>query len=244
MIYTKRVKEHQSAKRKVLKTWQGNLQGFPCFLVANGPSLDDVKDIHLIDNYFSIGINRPFKKDDFDPTILMWQDIELWRDAHEKIRTMKAIKFCRDVADFANIAYHFKLVGGPFALPTNPAVLYGSGSSGPLAFELARCLKCKHIVLLGYDCCYRGEKTDFYGKNKHHSSYTLKNCKKGLKWMKGWSEKPSCRIINCSTNEYFQERFSLEEAIEIVKRECPDGMGEHKNRDFFIEKIFSKASEK
>ena len=231
-IYIRRAKTRNLEERKLIREWQGALQGFPAFLIGNGPSLSEVKDIHRLDGYFTIGINRPFLKDGFDPTILLWQDIELWWQEKRKVKKLKAIKFARNVCDPEQVALHFKLRGGPFLLPKNPTVLYGSGASGPLAFQVAHTMGCDPIVLLGFDCKYQGKKTNFYGKNKDHKPHTLDKCTHGLKWIKGWDEKKKTSIINCSSINVFKETNTLSEALEIVQEKCGD-KGKAYTRKFF-----------
>ena len=55
--------------------WTNAFKKMPCFLIGNGPSLRKV-NTKLLENYFTIGINRCFLK--IDPSILIWQDLALW----------------------------------------------------------------------------------------------------------------------------------------------------------------------
>ena len=217
------------------------MKGIPCFLIGNGPSLEDVP-LHLVKDYFSIGVNRVYLRGKFDPTILFWQDVELWRTEKKFIRKMKAIKYARSVADPENLAYHFKLRAGPFLVPSSATILYGLGASGPLSFELALCLGCNPIVLLGFDCKYKNGKTDFYGKNKDHKAHTLTRCRMGLKWTKVWQEKGRVSIINCSDNDVYTDPVSLEKALDIIKRSAKDNLCEPCGRDFYKERLFARAN--
>jgi len=238
-IYKRRAKTRNLEERQIIRNWQGALQGFPAFLVGNGPSLDSVEDIHLLDGYFSIGINRPFRKDGFDPTILLWQDIELWKQEKKTLRKLKALKFCRNVCDPEQMAMHFKLRGGPFLLPKNPSVLYGSGATGPLAFQIAYTMGCDPIVLLGFDCKYKGKKTNFYGVNKDHKPHTLDKCMHGLRWIKGWHDREKVTTINCSAVNVYKEQKTLPEALDIVQKTCGD-KGKAYNRKFFLKVLVPK----
>jgi len=196
--------------------WGNKLKGIPCFIIGNAPSLNKAP-INTLENYFTIGINRSFFK--IDTTILFWQDLALWLQEKKAIKKLKALKFCRSAAttkkreDF----YHWQLIGRKYKLTTNPANMYGRGSSGALAFQLAYALGCDPIVLVGMDC--RKDKktgiTDFYGNNAMHRSNTLPNCVNALKWIKDCGHGRT--LINCSKNKVFEERISVEEAIENFK---------------------------
>ena len=98
------------------------MKGIPCFIVGNGPSLDNVF-IHKLDDYFTIGVNRVFKKDNFDPTILLWQDIDLWMTERHEIIKLEAIKLSRNASDPRGIAYNFRTVPGEFKLATDLCTL-------------------------------------------------------------------------------------------------------------------------
>ncbi len=204
----KRIRSYKVGQRDSTKGWYNCLAGVPAFLIGNGPSLEPI-DLSILENYFTIGINRAFYK--IDPTILMWQDAELYWNHRAEVTRLKAIKYCRDVNDPKGRFYHFKIAGRDFKLPDNPSVLNGFGSTGPLAFQLAWSLGCNPIVLLGYDCCYKNGKTDYYGKNPSHKPHTLANCRKGLVWIK--SSGTNRDIINCSENEVFAQKHVLSDVV-------------------------------
>jgi len=193
--------------------WKDRLIDVPAFILGNAPSLNKV-DLGLLKNYFTIGINRIFKK--YDPTIIVWQDLALWIQHQKQVKKMKAIKYCRKGADSGK-CYHFNMHGRKSQLTDTPAILYGRGSSGPIAFQLAYSLGCNPVVLVGMDCRYNKKTgdTDFYGKNPMHRPHTLISCKEGLKWIKNAGGKKR-KIINCSKNKVFEERLTLEEAIESI----------------------------
>jgi len=197
-------------QRGSLRHWKDKLKGVPCFIVGNGPSLND-EDLSVLDPYFTLGINRSFLK--IDATVLMWQDIELWYTERKTVVQQQSVKVCRNLSDPQNRFYHFKLQPGGFQLADDPGTLHGSGSTGPLAVQFARALGCSQIILLGMDCKPRGNATDFYGKNSHHRPHTMANCKTGLKWI---YEKVTDRtLINCSEND-FAPRVSLLDALKQV----------------------------
>ncbi len=222
---------HSGVKREAsIRSWQNKLLNIPCFILGNGPSLTD-HPIHLLEDYFTIGINRAFKV--LDPTILLWQDVELFYTERYDLPKLKAIKYCRDISDPIRSFYHFKILGNEYRLPKTSCALFGHGSSGPLAFQLAYVLGCNPIIILGYDCCYRDTKTDFYGINRYHSKYTLDNCRIGLNWIK--NSNSGRQIINCSENTTLGRPEKLEKVIEKVKFLYPET-----GRDFFVNRIFNR----
>jgi len=195
--------------RNSIKGWGDQLKGVPAFVLGNSPALND-EDLSSLEPFVTIGLNRAFYK--IDPTILLWQDIELWFTERKKILRLNAIKVCRDTADPQNRFFHYRLRPGNFKLPESPNNLHGFGTTGPIGVQLAYALGCNPIVILGMDCVCRGHSTDFYGRNRHHKPHTLTNCRKGLKWIKK-EVAPKREIINCSAdNEYFKYT-PLEEVV-------------------------------
>jgi len=169
-------------QRYSTKYWTDRLVDVPAFIIGNAPSLNEC-NLSLLENYFTIGINRTFYK--IDPTILLWQDISLWNTEYQKLHNTQAIKVSRDVSDPRKIYYNFYLKGGPYKFDRNCShILYGRGSSGPLAVQLAVSMGCSPVVLVGMDCM-RGEngETDFYGENKHWTDTTQENCLRGLQFL-------------------------------------------------------------
>lgn len=197
-------------QRGNLSVWKDKLKDVPCFVIGNGPSLND-EDTSDLQNYFTIGINRSFLK--LDTTILMWQDIELWYTERKKIVKLQSLKVCSAQSDPQNRFFHFKLETGGFRMPIHPGILHGSGSTGPLAMQFAYALGCNPIVMLGMDCQPRGNATDFYGKNRHHKPHTMNNCKSGLKWIS--NNFKDRNLICCSENEFWP-RVPLVTAIKTI----------------------------
>lgn len=209
------------SKRKEIKypkDWGNSLKDIPCFIIGNGPSLEkqlSIKNISILEKLFTIGINRSFYK--IDTTILLWQDMALWYSERKQVVKQKSIKFCRKGADPQNKFFHFKLTGSEPKLIDSPEKLYGRGSSGVLAFELAYSLGCNPIILLGMDCCGDNNgKTNFYGKNPMHNKKTIPNCIKGLKWIKECNSQRE--IINCSNNNIFDSEKSLDNILNKIDK--------------------------
>jgi len=231
----KRLRHTAAKSRFVVNKWRHRLKGMPCFIVGNGPSLDKIF-IHKLDDYFTIGINRVFKKDNFDPTVLMWQDIDMWITERHTIMKLQAIKLARNVSDPRGISHTFRTVAGEFKLTTDLVTLYGSGATAPLAFQVAIYLDCDPIILVGCDCRYAGGKTNFYGINKFHKQHSMLNCKKGLIWMKRCQT--TSRVISCSDDDVFlpENKMTLEDAIEKYSKSYPG-----KGREYFVGKLFEKS---
>jgi hypothetical protein len=197
-------------QRGNLRHWKDKMQGVPCFVLGNAPSLND-EDVSELSSFFTIGINRSFLK--LDTTILMWQDIELWYTERKSVIKLQSLKVCPSQADPQNRFFHFKREPGGFKLPAHPGVLHGTGTTGPLAMQFAYSLGCDPIIMLGMDCKPRGNATDFYGKNRHHKPHTMTNCKVGLKWIKNNIKDRT--LICCSENDLWP-RTSLADAIKGI----------------------------
>ena len=92
--------------RNSIKGWGDQLKDVPAFVLGNSPALND-EDLSTLEPFVTIGLNRAFYK--IDPTILLWQDIELWFTERKKILRLNAIKVCRDTADPQNRFFHYRL---------------------------------------------------------------------------------------------------------------------------------------
>ena len=192
--------------------WAGRLKDVPCFILGNAPSINDV-DLSLLDNYFTIGINRIFYT--YDPIILLWQDLALWIQEKSGVLKTEAIKVCREGADTQGGFWTFKLQGRDPRLTPIPSILYGRGSSGSISYQFARSLGCDPIAIIGMDCS-NGESdgktiTDFYGNNPMHKPHTLPNCVKGLNFIK--NNHKGKTLYNCSNTPIFPEKLTIEEVI-------------------------------
>lgn len=210
-VTIKKIHSNKTKNKGSVKGWKDSLKGIPAFLIGNGVSIEKL-DLSILKPYFTIGMNRAFYK--IDPTILLWQDPELWYTEKRYLPKLKAIKYCRDCADIQGRFFNFRLANSDYRLPDAPTVLYGRGSTGPLAFQLAYIMGCDPIILLGMDCKYSGNKTDFYGVNPSHKSHTIPNCLKGLQWI--YDCNCGRNVINCSDNKIFTEYHSLESTLNHV----------------------------
>ena len=197
------------------RNWCGKLEGIPCFIMGNAPSLNKIKDFSIFDDYFTVGINRVFFK--YDPTILIWQDLALWSQENKRVKQLRAIKYCREGSETEGGKYTFKLNGRESKLSHSTDTLYGRGSSGAISYQFVHALKCDPIILVGMDCRYdkKTGDTDFYGKNSMHKRHTLPDCVSGLKFIKQNSSGKT--ILNCSDNKVFSERYTIEEVVEMIK---------------------------
>ncbi len=191
-------------------SWNGKMKGIPCFLLGNAPSLDKIENLSILDDYFTIGMNRIFFQ--YDPTILIWQDLALWSQEKQKVLKTKSIKYCREGSETQGGFYTFHLNGREAKITHDVSKLYGRGSSGSISYQFAYALGCDPIILVGMDCRYTKKgKTDFYGNNPMHRSHTLPACVKGLKFIQNNSKNKT--IINCSRNKVFSERKTIEEVV-------------------------------
>lgn len=192
------------------QSWMGKMKDIPCFILGNAPSLNKIEDMSVLDEYFTVGLNRIFYK--YDPTILLWQDLALWSQEKQKVMETKSIKYCREASETQGGFYTFFLQGREPKLTNNVSKLYGRGSSGSIAYQFVYALGCNPIILVGMDCRYTKKgQTDFYGNNPMHRSHTLPSCVKGLEFMKSHSHDRT--IINCSRNKVFSERKTIEEVV-------------------------------
>jgi len=199
-------------KKKSLdpKPWYMRMKDVPCFILGNAPSLNNV-NLSLLDNYFTVGINRIFFK--YDPTVLIWQDLALWVQETKRIKVTKAVKYCRRGSDTAGGHYNFVLEGREPKITHDVTKLYGRGSSGSISYQFVWALGCDPIALVGMDCRNaKNGNTDFYGKNPMHKRHTLPSCEKGLRFIKQNTLKRT--VINCSESRVFEEKKSIEEVIE------------------------------
>ncbi|MFW6025869.1 MAG: hypothetical protein ACOCRX_05950 [Candidatus Woesearchaeota archaeon] len=172
------------------KYWEKSLKNVPCFLLGNGPSISN-QDLSILKDYFTIGINRIFKK--IDPTILFWQDLSTWLEHKNEIKKTKAIKLCRKGAETENYCYHFLLKRKNHVLTSSLKYLYGRGNTSALAFQVAYALGCNPIFLIGIDCKY--------AKN-------------------GDTNFPVISFSNsCSNDDVFLEKISIKTAAKIAGKE-------------------------
>jgi len=189
-----------------IHSWAGRFVGETAFIIGNGPSLLE-NNISLIENYFTIGINRAFRV--ILPKILICQDESLYEDSYSSIRVLPCAKVTKKDIDNEDVFTHFTLEHGHFCFGKDPGVLYGGGSTAALAIQMAVAMSFSSIVLLGCDCCYKENKTDFYGENKNHTISTIPNFLAAMDWVK--KECP-VEIFNCGDAPQWP-RITLEDVI-------------------------------
>lgn len=85
----KKLEEPERTKpdTEVLKSFKDKYKGERCFVIGNGPSLND-HDLSLLDDEFTFGVNSLFYKyesDGFLPTFYMVEDSHVINDNYEKI---------------------------------------------------------------------------------------------------------------------------------------------------------------
>lgn len=186
----------QRHRRYAICSWVDRLPDCPAFIIGNGCSVLDL-NLKPLEKYFTIGVNRAFYV--LDTTVLLWQDISLWNTEYHRLHATQSLKVSRDVSDPRKIYYNFHLKGGGYRFdPENTHILYGRGSTGPLAVQLAVAMGCRPIILIGMDC-KRGPsgESDFYGENKYWTDTTLDHCMRGLHFIK---EQCPVEVINCGAN--------------------------------------------
>lgn len=196
-------------QRFAIKAWANRLPDVPCFIIGNAPSILD-HDISPLQDYFTIGINRAFKL--LDPTILFWQDISLWKSEFHNVHNLQALKVARDLADPRRLYYNFVLKAGGYRFDKEKThILYGRGSSGPLAAQLAVAMGCRPLIFLGMDCARGSDgRGDFYGENKFWLPHTLDNCRLGLEFLK--KECP-VEVISCGNVTDLWKRQELSDVL-------------------------------
>ena len=193
-----------------IKNWSGIMNGHVAFILGNGPSVNEC-DLSLLDNYFTIGINRIFKI--YDPTMLFWQDKEITKSYYKEIIKCPSVKVCRDIYDYSSSFTNFYLDNSSYRFHNTPWHLYGRGCSGGLAVQLAYSMGFSSVVVIGCDCKYINGNTDFYGKNKFHRPHTLVHFNQAMKWVK---ENINIPLYNCGYCSLWP-RIELKEAIENSK---------------------------
>ena len=227
---TTAVRQHRE-QRYSTKNWLNRLEGVPCFILGNSPSILD-HDIQSLSDYMTIGINRIFRL--IDPIMLFWQDIGLWKTESKAIHNLQALKVSRDVSDPRRLYYNFHLKGGFYEFDrTKSHIFYGRGSTGPIAVQMAVALGCSPLILLGMDCKLgKDGATDFYGVNNFHLPHTLEFCRTGLQFLKDHCPVP---IKFCGNSDLWERR----ELSDVLKEISPKfAMG----RKYYSSKILGTTS--
>ena len=189
-------------RRKILTEFVGSMRDQPCFIFACGPSLNKIDPYiqELHDNFFTVGINRSYEK--IEPNILFFQDVIFSNENHDKMKELKdtLLVYREGVCDLKGIAYRYRICEG-WALANTLIDLYGTGTSLPLAFQIAWTFKCNPIIIVGADCKYAPDgSTDFFGNNPWHHSETISRAAKGLEWVEKQCKDKNISLINASEN--------------------------------------------
>lgn len=211
------------SKYKPISEWNNIMEGQTAFIIGNAPSISQ-QNLNILKPYFTIGINRIFYI--YNPTILLWQDIQIWNNNKKELSNNESLKVCSNISDPRHLFMNFKVKNGNFAFGDNPGMLHGTGNTTVLATQFAVNLGCSNIVLLGTDCKYQNGKTDFYGVNKDHKSYTLKMCDNAMKWLKDNCPVP---VYNCSLNKLWPK----ENLVDVINKLNPEKMRAKKRREKF-----------
>lgn len=181
-----------------LRKCKDRLKNEPCFVLGNGPSVKR-SDLNKIDNFFSIGVNRIFKI--YDPTILFWQDLNVWRDDTSAIEKSPSMKVCATRSG-PSYFYNFNFEEDRGKWMADDFTFYGPMNSGGNAIQLACFLGCNPIILLGFDCKGKNGQTNFYGNNTDYWGKEFAWCERHLEWIKAKCDR---EIINCGENEVWQK---------------------------------------
>lgn len=235
------------------KEWENILKGEPAFILGCGPSLPE-KDLHLLDNFFTIGINHIFFT--YDPTVLFWQDKQVWLEYSDTITDTKAIKLAPHVRikkKYTESAKKIlqKLNNGPDKnfveckienmRSVHPELYKGRQidgfytfsrsnadvvGSGALACQWAMYLGCSELILVGIDCRYEGTQTNFYGKNDHHSYLSLTVCDRSMVWLRRNCPLP---IYNCGKVKMFTHHKFKDVVVRFEHMK--------KDREYFYNKL-------
>lgn len=227
----------ESRRKEVQRSWTNIFRGEPCFVIGNGPSVNDIPNWQRLDRYLTIGINRIFKR--YVPTVLLWQDTTMWQNHAEDIKPLlkTTALYTRRSARTADFRHPYIFVldtAHGYRLPNDSNILHGGGSSGALGFQLAYLLGCNPIVIIGLDCRKRNGQTNFYGNNKYHGSHTLPNCLRALKWVRKAAAKKDRSIISLSDSELFPTQ-DFEHTLTQLER----GWKGHP-RHFYLDKLRGK----
>jgi len=209
-------------KKITLSKLTGMFHETPCFIIGNSPSLLDI-NLTTVEPFLTIGINRAYRA--MKLSFLMWQDPELMKDCRVDVERFDGVCACPPKADPGNRFSHFVIRGQKFQKSSDPSVLHGRGSTGPLAVQFAAALGCKPIFLLGMDCMLRGRMTDFYGNNRDWKRHTPRLCADGLRWIstnftqgevENLSQHP--HAVYNATRNFVQHALGREKYLSIIKR--------------------------
>ncbi|MEZ8313922.1 6-hydroxymethylpterin diphosphokinase MptE-like protein [Vibrio splendidus] len=157
---------------KKIEAFKNKYQGKRCFIIGNGPSLNDIDLTHLKDEY-SFGVNSLFLKSrdvDFKPTFYVVEDSHVMMDNFKEIDSYEAeFKFFpinykpfikkRDSVSFFKMNEGFYRSESPnFCVPrfsTDASkVLYCGQSVTMINLQLAYYMGFSEVYLIGMDFSY------------------------------------------------------------------------------------------
>ncbi len=190
------------------------MKDVPCFIIGNAPSLKYI-NLTPLNNYFSVGINKIYLI--YEPTILLWQDLTIWKEGKNKIIRCNSIKYCRKYSETNGNFYNFRLNDNTNRKMSNSTtILNGRGVTAKITFQFVCALGCNPIIFIGTDGTYdKNGDTDFYGKNKWHKNRNnLKRFSDALKYV--MRNKRNKTIINCCSNPILGKTYSLKKAIKLI----------------------------
>ena len=166
-----------------------------CFLLGGGQSLAGF-DFHRLDSEITIGANVIYKF--YVPTILVWEDVNLYLHRKEEIDKLTCIKYTRECwiqPSYKNVS-GYKKAWQFFGSEGLTKGLFGGKRSymtGVVMISLAVSLGYSPIYLLGYDGGMVGGRLHFhneYDKEKREAAFLNANV--------SYDEFTGCEIYNCS----------------------------------------------
>lgn len=166
-----------------------------CFCIGGGSSLEGF-DFKRLDNEFTIGVNFVFKF--YEPSILIWSDLDIYPKYKKEIDSLKSEKYVRDSIINAHPDQFSQMK--PYKVSTifygreglEKGLYGGKGTylTGILAVSLAIALGYSPIYLLGYDGGPINNKLHFHEFSKQKDPFS--NMIKDYDVFKGYA------IYNCS----------------------------------------------
>ena len=176
-----------------LKSFHNKHKGKRCFIVANGPSLQNM-DLSLLKNEFTIGMNRIYLLEEirgFKPTYLAVLDIDVQLEQFaEEYKNYKGIKFFiwntrKLFGNQPNLMYFNRSMNSNFQadfrkrIGTSKSVTY-------ICIELAYYLGFNEVILIGKDHNYNvvGKPGDYISSNGQEQNHFIKGYyTPGQKWV-------------------------------------------------------------
>lgn len=143
------------------------------FVLGNGPHLPE--DLSCLDNLFTVGTNRILRR--YEPTVLIYQDKEIWQDEKERFKATQAVILARDEASRGP---YNKL--RPVGTLQDPSTMIDVGCTGVVAAYWAMTLGCKPIYLMGMSADFSDpKKTHFYGWNPEVTRQSMLHVQRATK---------------------------------------------------------------